>query len=51
MFLSFLQASLVAVCVPDPEVLPSYAKSNFNITGSMEELVKNPVCISSNIRY
>ncbi|OPL20298.1 long-chain-fatty-acid-5-like ligase, partial [Mytilus galloprovincialis] len=38
-----LKASLVAVCVPDPEVLPSYAKSNFNITGSMEELVKNPV--------
>ncbi|XP_076074445.1 long-chain-fatty-acid--CoA ligase 1-like isoform X4 [Mytilus galloprovincialis] len=37
-----LKASLVAVCVPDPEVLPSYAKSNFNITGSMEELVKNP---------
>ncbi|CAG2239257.1 ACSL [Mytilus edulis] len=45
-----LKASLVAVCVPDPDVLPSYAKSNFNITGSIEELVKNPVCISSYIK-
>ena len=36
-----LKSSLVAVCVPDPEVLPSYSKSNLHISGTMEELVKN----------
>jgi hypothetical protein len=33
------------VCVPDPEVLPSYSKSNLHISGTMEELVKNAVSI------
>lgn len=33
------------MCVPDPEVLPSYSKSNLHISGTMEELVKNAVSI------
>lgn len=37
------QSSLVGVCVPDPDVLPGYCKSNLNASGSLEDLVKNPV--------
>uniref|UniRef100_A0A7N6FJV1 Arachidonate--CoA ligase n=1 Tax=Anabas testudineus TaxID=64144 RepID=A0A7N6FJV1_ANATE len=36
-----LQSCLVAIVVPDPEVLPSLAK-NLGCQGSMEELCKNP---------
>ncbi|XP_056153734.1 long-chain-fatty-acid--CoA ligase 5 [Lampris incognitus] len=35
-----LQSTLVAIVVPDPEVLPSYAE-NLGLKGSMEELCKN----------
>lgn len=37
-----LKSSLVGVCVPDPDVLPGYCKSNLNASGSLEDLVKNP---------
>ncbi|KAM3592274.1 uncharacterized protein V6R79_016067 [Siganus canaliculatus] len=36
-----LQSCLVAIVVPDPEVLPGFAK-NLKIQGSVEELCKNP---------
>lgn len=37
------QASLVAIIVPDPEVLPKWAKKRGH-EGSYDELCKNKVC-------
>ncbi|KAK3090796.1 hypothetical protein FSP39_014728 [Pinctada imbricata] len=36
-----LKASLVGIVVPDPDVLPKFAKSKFGLDGSMEDLVKD----------
>lgn len=38
----FVQSCLVGVVVPDPEVLPGFAK-DLGCLGSMEELCKNTV--------
>lgn len=37
-----LKSSLVGVVVPDPEVLPGWAKTNLHVTQTMEELCANP---------
>ncbi|XP_019637082.1 PREDICTED: long-chain-fatty-acid--CoA ligase 1-like [Branchiostoma belcheri] len=36
-----LKASCVGVFVPDPEVLPGWAKNNLNLKGTMQELCMN----------
>uniref|UniRef100_A0A8C0YE28 long-chain-fatty-acid--CoA ligase n=1 Tax=Cyprinus carpio carpio TaxID=630221 RepID=A0A8C0YE28_CYPCA len=38
-----LQSSLVAIVVPDPEVLPGFAEK-LGVKGSLEELCRNQVC-------
>ncbi|XP_048758754.1 long-chain-fatty-acid--CoA ligase 5-like isoform X2 [Ostrea edulis] len=37
-----LKSCLVGVVVPDPEVLPNWAKTKLNVSQSMEELCSNP---------
>jgi len=39
-----LKSCLVAIVVPDVEVLPKYCAKEMDIKGSMEELCRNPVC-------
>ena len=41
------QASLVGIVVPDPDVLPKYAKSKFGLSGSIAELIENSVSIAA----
>ena len=37
------QASLVAVAVPDPEVLPKWAENKLGVNGSLADLCCDPV--------
>ena len=43
-----LQSFLVAVVVPDPEVLPGFAEK-LGVSGSLEELCKKQVCVLSGV--
>lgn len=45
--LFFLQSSLVAIIVPDPETLPGFAKEKYSLTGDMEQLCENEVGVNS----
>lgn len=40
-----LQSCLVGVVVPDPEVLPKFAKEKLGLSGTYEELCKQPVSV------
>ena len=41
------QASLVGIVVPDPDVLPKFAKSKFGLSGSIAEIIENSVSITA----
>ena len=43
MYFYLFQSCLIAVAVPDPDVLPQHAKSKLGKSGSIPELAKLPV--------
>ncbi|KAL5018438.1 hypothetical protein ScPMuIL_004160 [Solemya velum] len=38
-----LKATLVGVAVPDPDTLPGFAKKQLGLSGSVEDLARNPI--------